>query len=89
MQSNVFMKPNTNLVPRDKTTKAVPAQTRGGPSGFRRAVWEAEARLQDGSRRSYYVLQELRRRQISGGTVHCLTHPNERPPTSTVKEHIF
>ena len=24
-----------------------------------------------------------------GGTVHCLSHPDERLPTSTVKEQIF
>ena len=48
MQSNAFMKPNTNLVPRDKTTKAVPAQTRGGAFWIRRAVWEAEANHMQG-----------------------------------------
>ena len=27
--------------------------------------------------------------QISGGTVHCLSHPNERLPASTVNEPSF
>ena len=41
-------------------------------------------------RRSYYgIPQELRRRHILGGTVHCLSHQNERLPTSTVKKRFF
>ena len=40
-------------------------------------------------RRSYYHKSFVEGRSCLGGTVHCLSHPNERLPTSTVKEQIF